>query len=750
MTPEKIGRYIILSELGRGGMATVYRAKDPNFDREVAVKVLPRTFLHDPQFRIRFEREARTIAALEHAAIVPVHDFGEDDGQPFIVMRLMSGGSLADKLKEGKIPLGDTVRIISQLASGLDAAHQKGVIHRDLKPGNILFDQYGDPYLSDFGIARLAEGDGTLTGGRILGTPAYMSPEQVQGDQKLDGRSDIYAMGVIFYQMLVGETPFQASTPGRVMIMHVLEPVPDILSVLPSVPPRIEAWCRKVLEKDPDDRFASSQEMGKALTTAYQDPTPTRAEPQPTVMVPPREEAASQGATTIADPTPQPAFPPSQQETFVEAAPPPQVQTPPEILTPHPVIPSPDPPKKGTLSKPGIIGLFGVLGIAVIAVIALLFTGMNGKGPLAAALSPATAAVNVQESDSQKPAPTTRVIQFKPAAEDDPPPTATIPDPTATIPLPTEDECPLEEVFCVGLVTDVGEVDDRSFNQSAWEGVLRVEVELGALVKYIETKDGKDYGPNIALFAEKGYDVIVTVGFAMAEATGIAAGAYPDIDFIGVDQWNDGSLPNLTGLLFPEDQAGFLAGALAAKMSQTGTIAAVLGTDLVPPVVAFKEGYEAGARYVNPEIITISTFHSGGLDVAFTDPEWGGVTAKQAIDNGADVIFGAGGKTGNGAIVEAASHPGVYCIGVDSDQWETVPEAHSCLISSAMKLIIPGVFNLVQRSREGSFPGGEYFGSAGLAPFHDFESAVPQEVKNLLAELDSGLRDGSITTGYSP
>jgi basic membrane protein A len=136
--------------------------------------------------------------------------------------------------------------------------------------------------------------------------------------------------------------------------------------------------------------------------------------------------------------------------------------------------------------------------------------------------------------------------------------------------------------------------------------------------------------------------------------------------------------------------------------------------------------------------------------VAFTDPEWGATTAAQAIDQGADVIFGAGGKTGNGALIEVASHPGLYCIGVDSDQWETVPEAHPCLVSSAMKLITPGVFDLVTASTKNSFPSGNYFGAVGLAPFHDFESKVPQEVKDKLSEIEAGIASGEITTGYNP
>ena len=311
-------------------------------------------------------------------------------------------------------------------------------------------------------------------------------------------------------------------------------------------------------------------------------------------------------------------------------------------------------------------------------------------------------------------------------------------------------DCKSADVFCIGLVTDVGQVDDKSFNQSAWEGVQKAGTDMGAQVKYIETKDAKDYGTNIELFANQGYDIIVTVGFALGQATLDEAAKYPDIKFIGVDQFQSDTKPNVTGLVFHEDQSGYLAGALAAQMTKSGTIAAVLGTNLVPPVVAYKEGYEAGAKAIKPDIKVISTYHPGGLDVAFTDPEWGATTAKQAIDQGADVVFGAGGKTGNGALIEVAGHPGLYCIGVDSDQWETVPEAHPCLISSAMKLITPGVVDLVTAAKNGKFPGGNYYGAAGIAPYHDFESKIPQEVKDKIDQIASGLKDGSITTGYNP
>ncbi len=311
----------------------------------------------------------------------------------------------------------------------------------------------------------------------------------------------------------------------------------------------------------------------------------------------------------------------------------------------------------------------------------------------------------------------------------------------------------------IGLVTDVGRVNDRSFNQSAWEGVRQAGEALGLTegegFKYIETQDAKEYADNIQQFVDAGYNVIVTVGFALGEATTLAATENPDVFFIGVDQFQGETLPNVSGLIFPEDQAGFLAGALAAQLSQSGKIAAVLGTDLVPPVVAFGTGYENGAKFINPDIEVISTYHPGEISQAFVDPEWGAATARQAIDQGADVVFGAGGQTGNGALQEVAAAVTaggtLYCIGVDTDQWETLPAAHPCLVSSAVKEITPSLAQLIADfAADGTKHEGNFVGSAGLAPFHDFEDKVPQEVKDKLAEISAGFVDGSVSTGYQP
>jgi serine/threonine-protein kinase len=291
--PAFIGRYLIKGELGRGGMATVYRGFDPQVKREVAVKVLPRHFLHDPSFRSRFEREAQTIAGLEHPAIVPLYDFGEQDGQPFIIMRLMPGGSLADRLKTGPLPPTEAARILSRLAPALDYAHRKGIVHRDLKPGNILFDLNNEPYISDFGIAKLSEGGGSVTGSGIVGTPAYMSPEQAQGQKDLDGRSDVYALGTILFEMLTGKLPYEADTPVALILKHLTEPVPRLLTARPDLPSEFETVIDQAMAKDRTGRFSTAQAMADTLASAIRgDGAQTLARATARVKVPPTQVGA--------------------------------------------------------------------------------------------------------------------------------------------------------------------------------------------------------------------------------------------------------------------------------------------------------------------------------------------------------------------------------------------------------------------------------------------------------------------------
>jgi serine/threonine protein kinase len=295
MTPEKIGRYEVVRELGRGGMAVVYLAQDPYMKRQVAVKVLPRQFTFDEQFRARFEREAQVIAALEHPSIVPVYDFGEHDGQPYIVMRFMPGGSLADLLRRrGALTISDAARVFQHIAGALDEAHRKGIVHRDLKPGNILFDSRGYPAIADFGIVKVSEATANYTGSALIGTPGYMSPEQAKGDSEIDARSDIYALGTILFEMLTGQLPYKSDTPMGIVMKHILDPVPSILEAKPDLPAGCELVISKALAKERDKRYNTTSEMARALTqVAAETPgsgiatmSPTEALTSPPKMTP--------------------------------------------------------------------------------------------------------------------------------------------------------------------------------------------------------------------------------------------------------------------------------------------------------------------------------------------------------------------------------------------------------------------------------------------------------------------------------
>ncbi|KYF66626.1 BMP family lipoprotein [Sorangium cellulosum] len=313
-------------------------------------------------------------------------------------------------------------------------------------------------------------------------------------------------------------------------------------------------------------------------------------------------------------------------------------------------------------------------------------------------------------------------------------------------------DCATPEVFCVGLVTDMGKIDDKSFNQSAWEALQRAQKELGATTQYIETTDPKDYPKNIATFAEEKYDVVVTSGFGLTEATHAAAAQFTGVKFIGIDQFQGpgAEKPNVVGLIFPEDHGGFLVGALAAMMTKSGKIGAVLATDAVPPVWRFGEGFRAGARHVKPDVELSVVYHNDvGFDKTFTDPEWGKTTAVSMIDKGVDIVFGGGGKTGNGALLGAATKD-AYAIGVDTDQYYTVPEAQKVLLSSAVKLINDGAFDLITMAKEGKLPSGNFTGKSGYAPYHDLDGKVPAEVKAKMEELRKALLDGTLKTGVPP
>ncbi|MBN1120540.1 MAG: serine/threonine protein kinase [Anaerolineae bacterium] len=267
---QDIGGYRVIEPIGMGGMAKVFKAYQPAFDRFVALKILPDHYAEDETYLERFAQEARIIANLEHKAIVPVYDFGEDNGITYLAMRYLQAGTLKDVIKRfgGVMPLSDAARIVSQMASALDYAHEHGIVHRDIKPANILVDRNGDAYLTDFGIAKVLEATSHLTKtGTAMGTPTYMAPEHGMGTG-VDARSDVYSLGIVLYEMVTGRVPFEADTPFAVILAHANEPLLLPRAINPGLPRTIERVILKALAKNPDDRYQTAGGLAWALVEA--------------------------------------------------------------------------------------------------------------------------------------------------------------------------------------------------------------------------------------------------------------------------------------------------------------------------------------------------------------------------------------------------------------------------------------------------------------------------------------------------
>ena len=269
---KQVNGYEILSQVGQGGMATVFLARQRSMNRNVALKFLPAVFLNDDTYLQRFEREVKIVAQLEHRNIVPVYDYGECDDQPYIAMRYMPAGSVEELLAQGQIPLGRVVSIVEQVASALDYAHEKGILHRDLKPSNILLDDGGGVFITDFGIASiLSEGSGKITTQGVVGTPSYMSPEQAQAEP-LDGRSDVYALGVVIFELVTGRRPFVSDTPYSIAVMQVTLPPPSPRELEPGLSSAMERVILRALRKDPNERYGTAGELAQALRQALDEP----------------------------------------------------------------------------------------------------------------------------------------------------------------------------------------------------------------------------------------------------------------------------------------------------------------------------------------------------------------------------------------------------------------------------------------------------------------------------------------------
>ncbi len=267
LTPGvNVGPYLIVEQIGRGGMAAVYKAYEESLARHVAIKVLPEFFAEAKEYRVRFQVEAVAVAKLRHQNILSVFAYGEENGTPYIVSEFVDGGTLADKLN-GAMRVDEVVVLPMPIASALDYAHTQGVLHRDVKPSNIMLLGDGTPVLTDFGLAKLLESDTITLTGTVLGTPEYMAPELCSGEVA-GPRADIYSLGVVAYEMLTARVPFKGNTPGATIVAQISDPLPPAHEVNPDLPRAIAEVLDKALSKDPNDRYETAQEFVGALAEA--------------------------------------------------------------------------------------------------------------------------------------------------------------------------------------------------------------------------------------------------------------------------------------------------------------------------------------------------------------------------------------------------------------------------------------------------------------------------------------------------
>jgi basic membrane protein A len=722
LTGKQLGPYQIVAPLGEGGMAAVYRAYQPAMERYVALKVLPRHFADDPRFAARFQREAKLLAQLQHPHILPVHDYGQFEGYSYIVMPFVPSGTLTDSMQGKPLPLARIRQVISQVGDALNYAHSRGMVHRDVKPSNVLIDESGNCLLTDFGLARMVETSVNLTAtGTIMGTPAYMAPEQGSG-HKIDARSDIYSLGIILYEMATGRVPYRAETPIAVVYMHISSPLPLPRSVNPDLPEAVERVILKALAKNPDERYQTAGDLVAALDRAI---------------------AETPAVTSVSE------TPPTTEATYVGVGP--TLSAPLEEPARMAIAPS-----ASKRRLPGwALGL--TVGVVVLLAAGGIILAKRTTGPLPSAValvSPTTASALPSASL----------------------PVQAVPLPTSS---PTPGQIPIEAAaaYKVALVTDIGGIDDKSFNTTAWKGVQDAIDQLGVDGKFLQSKQQTDYDKNIQEFVQEGYPLIVTVGFLLGPATAKGALANPDVKFaivdysypdcypgavVGRDCGSETAIPSVRGLTFQTDQAAFLAGYLAAGMSTTKKVGTFGGLQ-IPTVTIFMKGFQAGVEYYNSQkgdsvqVLGWDTAADQGLFTGtFTDPDKGKTSAKSLIDEGADVILPVAGLTGNGAFTATKEAGNVYAIGVDTDQCVSVPDACSVLLTSVRKNMDVAVFDTVKSSMDGTFQGGvNYVGTlendgVSIAPFHDLDSAIPAALKTELDQVKADLISGAVKTGVAP
>ncbi len=481
-----IGAYTITDELGKGGMATVYKARHNKLERDVAIKVMHPTYSGEETFIRRFEREARVVARLEHPHIVPVYDYAVHEGHPYLVMRYIKGETLKDRLNEGNLSTREILRLTDAIASALDYAHSEGVLHRDIKPSNILLTAGQGVYITDFGLARVMQsGESTLSQGMIMGTPHYISPEQAKGVAELDGRADLYSFGVILYEMATGRVPFRAESDFSIIHAQIFDSPPLPSTINDSINPRLEMLLLKALEKEPDARYDTAGAMATALHKALDD-TPSNISP---AGIPALTDFTPVAMTQVDAAASIPPPPPSKPEITAEEA--------------EPIAPPPEPvvvEKKKGKKTAVLIGGGIIAGIALCACLLLAVGAMNdaaefGDEDVDIGSVVETAVVSTIVSELPPALQTPAIAELEPATE--PPPNA---DPNMIFaPVNTDRHRPLAELILLAekkpndrvLMTELATAYlDAGDWDSADELVDRGFADVRTAVPFVRTAEG--------------------------------------------------------------------------------------------------------------------------------------------------------------------------------------------------------------------------------------------------------------------
>jgi basic membrane protein A and related proteins len=655
---KNIGRYTVIGQLGEGGMAVVYKALDPRLDRHVAIKIL-KVYLTQSsgEFIKRFDREARVLARLQHPNIVPVIDYGSTENRfPYLVMPYLAGGTLRVQMGSRWLP-DRAAETLMPVADALAYAHRLGIIHRDIKPSNIMLTESGNPMLTDFGIARLFEGTTTqlTASGAAVGTPGYMAPEQWAGS--VVPQTDIYALGVVLYELLTGTNPFAAETPQTALYRQLMEPMPSPRRFVPEMPREVERVLFKALEREPAARFANMETFTLVLRRmAVGDLAGMEQAGQSRPFARPDgldsvEQISLDGPLSMEGPNPgEVGYPPPYGDTTN----PPEKDLTAALLTPVeepaaveqiPTVdlqspqqeekPLVDPQLLDREENPPAVKPADLAGRGTSTVhepVSPLLTETLPVGESLKASEPhvhirkrfpwlivvgglvivaAIAAVLVlgeqrRERDRQIQAAIQETLQAQTTAVEAQAairPTATPAATATTAPTITPLSTPtrtsvLQSGISICMEPDTGGVNDLSFNASAWSGAQRASSELGVQVEYLQPASTEDYAPQIKTFVDKKCTLIVGVGFQLADQISQAATQYPGQNFVLLDATIDPAKPNVLSVTFQTDQTAFLAGYLAAGMTRTGKVGTFGGVN-IPPVTLFMDGFAHGVQYYN-------------------------------------------------------------------------------------------------------------------------------------------------------